>query len=135
MTDTPYDRAIAYAAEIGREHGTNAASWVFDGNTSDETYARILAGLDDGDPEILDSLPAPDLSGQWADSLTGPRLIVDALDAAGHSRETVHASTYGYCRESEEWGADICDAYENAFSDAVSDAVETAARAHVAAVS
>lgn len=49
----------------GYEHGKRAGSWVFDGNTTEETYRRIVAGYDAGDPEIMDLCPAP-LSGEWA---------------------------------------------------------------------
>lgn len=56
------------AAEIGGRHGRNAAGWVFDGNTSEETYRRVLKGIDDGDPEVMDAYRAPDLSGEFADS-------------------------------------------------------------------
>jgi len=44
------------AAKIGREHGYNAATWVFDGNTTAHTYRATLAGIEDGDPLIMDQL-------------------------------------------------------------------------------
>lgn len=50
---------------MGREAGAAAGSWIVDGNTSAETAAAILAGYEDGDPEVLDLCPAP-LSGEWA---------------------------------------------------------------------
>ena len=49
----------------GYERGKSAGSWVFDGNTKDETYRWVLAGYDDSDPEVMDLCPAP-LSGEWA---------------------------------------------------------------------
>lgn len=51
--------------EQAQEHGRAAASWVFDGNTDKATYQRFLKGIDDGDPEVLDSIHSPvgDLSG------------------------------------------------------------------------
>lgn len=58
MSDSPYYKE-------GYEAGKNAASWAFDGNTDLATYARVLRGWNDGDPEILDMQPAP-LSGEWA---------------------------------------------------------------------
>ena len=57
------DNHTHYAADIGRSHGTAAARQAFDGNTDDETYRRVLAGIEDGDPEILDAYRVPDLSG------------------------------------------------------------------------
>lgn len=40
------------AREMGQERGKAAASWVFDGNTTDETYRTFLRLSDDGDPAI-----------------------------------------------------------------------------------
>ena len=79
-----YDRAIAYARERGAQDGHAAASWTYYGNTPRDWYARTLRGIEDGDPAVLDALPAPDLSGQYADTTTGPSLTLDALEAAGH---------------------------------------------------
>lgn len=58
------------ARDIGTEHGKAAAGWVFDGNTGTDTYRRILAGIEDGDPEVMDEIPDSDLSGEWADGYT-----------------------------------------------------------------
>ncbi len=66
------DAVEAAAKELGGEAGRAAASWVFDGNTTTEEYARVLFGIEDGDPEVLDALPSPDLSGQWAGASTPP---------------------------------------------------------------
>jgi hypothetical protein len=52
----------AEAGNLGREAGLAAASWVFDGNTPEDTYRAVLRGIDDGDPAILDAHPAPSLS-------------------------------------------------------------------------
>lgn len=53
------------AYRAGRERGKNAGSWVIDGNTSTEAAKRILQGIEDGDPEVMDMQPMP-LSGEWA---------------------------------------------------------------------
>ena len=99
------------AERMGAEHGRAAASWYFNGNTSDETYRLILAGLEAGDPEILDSLPSSPLSGEWAGDPTPLSVLaelgVDATDEAAD---------------------DLLTAYELAFSFAVVDEVERAAR-------
>lgn len=47
------------AARLGEENGRAAGSWAVDGNTSDETKRALLAGIADGDPEVLDSMPRP----------------------------------------------------------------------------
>jgi len=127
-TDTMYEAAITYAAAQGTEDGTNAGAWyeLPDGSRSVfdvDALNGLLQGIEDGDPAVLDSFPYADLSGEWADTLTGPMLVVDALDAAGHSRDTVHGATYGYCKPTEDWGPDICDAYELAFNDAAVDEI------------
>lgn len=116
---TAYDRAIEYARETGRQAGKAAASW-FD--IPDARTARaILAGIEDGDPAILDTLPYADLSGEWADSLTGPQLVEDALSDAGLPPTGGDAPDGLF--------ADICDAYEQAFQEAAEDAITAAARA------
>jgi hypothetical protein len=124
---TAYDRALAYARDLGAEHGRNAASWYFDGNTPQDAYAAVLRGLEDGDPAVLDTLPYADLSGEWADRLTGPMLVHDALVAGGIDHEDDDAMY----RATLDWFSDICDAYEVAFSDAAQSAIETVARSMV----
>ena len=66
---------IAQARALGKDAGLAAASWVFDGNTTDETYRAFLAGVDEGDPAIYSALAPPAwLSGEWADSMTPAEL-------------------------------------------------------------
>ena len=50
------------AEDLGRDAGKAAASWVFDGNTPEDTYRNVLRGIEDGDPAILGAHPAPGLS-------------------------------------------------------------------------
>ena len=52
----------AEAATLGRDAGKAAASWVFDGNTPEDAYRVVLAGIEEGDPAILDAYPVPGLS-------------------------------------------------------------------------
>ena len=64
---------------IGREgyrNGRSAATWI-DGDP--KNLQRILKGIEDGDPEVLDSLPSPDFSGEWADSPTWTDVWSSAL--------------------------------------------------------
>lgn len=59
------------AFEQGKQAAEAAATWAADGNTSQEHIRCVLAGLEAGDPEAYDWLPArPDLSGVWADGCT-----------------------------------------------------------------
>ena len=111
-----YDPEL-YAQERGAENGRAAASWVFDGNTTTETYRAILRGIDDGDPAVLDQLPTADLSGQMADTLTGPELVEDAAGYVGLSEEAAR-----------DWFTEICDAYETGYDQAVTDELTRVAR-------
>lgn len=65
---------LKLAALKGYEHGKNAAGWLFDGNTPIEHYRALAKGLDDGDPEWVDKVPQPDLSGQNADTYSSEDL-------------------------------------------------------------
>lgn len=131
LASDAYDKAIAYAAERGKRDGNNAASWYFDGNTTHDAYVRALSGIADGDPAVLDTFPFADLSGEWADTLTGPELVHDALwhvapeSPAPDQDDAIVAAFY-----SDNFTA-ICDAYELAFTDAVSAEIERAARVQV----
>jgi len=155
-----YERAIAYATERGTRSGTAAASWyemssiggsapdrlVYDasGRIVDSAIASaaraILAGLESGDPAILDTLPYADLSGQWADTLTGPDLVRDTLVHIGarHCDGSTDPDPFGHepgaCNICDWYDAtgDICDAYAFAFDVAAQDAIESAARAIIA---
>lgn len=55
--------------DLAVRHGRSAGSWVIDGSTSPWMARRIMQGYEDGDPAILDMMPAP-LSGEWAGSMT-----------------------------------------------------------------
>ena len=57
-------RTVSYEQE-GYAAGKSAGSWVTDGNTSVREYRAILAGIESGDPEVMDMEPSP-LSGEWA---------------------------------------------------------------------
>ena len=125
-----FERALDYARELGAEHGQNAADWweqdAIGGRsragTEQETARRVLQGIEDGDPEILDSLPAPDLSGEWVDTLTGAQLVEDAVAHAwGISQDELRNQRPENL--GGEWADEICAAYETAFTDAAQDAV------------
>jgi hypothetical protein len=107
------DTDLYYAARAaGAEHGRAAASWYFNGNTSVETFSRVLRGIDEGDPAVLDTFPASPLSGEWADDPT-PASVLESLEL-----------------EPDDPRADeAIDNYEDAFYEAVHHAIEAAARA------
>ncbi len=115
-----YDTFLSRATALGEEHGRNAASWYFDGNTSVGTYRAVLQGIDDGDPQVLDTFPAAPLSGEWADDPTPDSIVSE-------------------CYGSDEWTHwddlplvdDILRAYEDGFYTASSDEIERVARYQV----
>lgn len=102
------------ARACGVEAGTDAASWVLDGNTSTEHIARMVKWLDDGDPRVDEYLPAiPDLSGEWADGLTPIRLYEQITglvhseqeESAGLAYETLVGSVVDALADAWEEGA------------------------------
>lgn len=121
------DAASAYAEQLGAEHGANAAAWWEQdaiggraGGDVAETARAVLAGIEDGDPMVLDSLPTADLSGQWAGEMTGPDLVAEVLAELGidDACDT----------RMHEWFDSICDGYSDAFSMAAQDAIAGACR-------
>lgn len=114
MTGSDFETAAYAASDLGAEHGKAAASWFFDGNTTAETYAAVLRGLDEGDPAIMDQLPHSPLSGEYADSMTPAKLLREL----GWNEESVSAAQQD----------DLCLLYEQAFGEASQHEIERVAR-------
>lgn len=108
--DTPQLEAAAQQA--GYEHGLAAGSWVTDGNTTDDTCRALLAGIEDGDPMILDQLPSSPLSGEWAGDPT-PQSVLEALDVY----------------DDDERADDLLRAYEDGFARGVEEEVVRSCKA------
>lgn len=109
MTHAQFAEAKVEAEKLGKQHGEAAGSWFFDGNTSEATYRRVWRGMEDGDPEIMDSLPSNPLSGEFADGLTPAGLLREI----GWNEESVSAQEQD----------DLCDAYCDAFNEACQDVI------------
>ena len=109
------------AASIGSAHGFNAATWYDASN-----WSAVLRGIEDGDPAILDTFPMADLSGQWADTMTGPALWDEVCNAVGVDSER-HGRLYTALADCF---SDVCEAYESAFARACNDEIERTARFH-----
>jgi hypothetical protein len=129
----PYDAAIRYATDLGAYHGRSAAGWYIQdtigGRVSGDPVKAaeyILRGIEDGDSAVTDGFPFADLSGEWADSLTGPSLVIESLNAAGVAHGEPDTTDLG--DPMLAWDDDICGAYETAFDQAAESAIETAAR-------
>lgn len=113
--DAIYAAALQAAKAAGREHGRSTGSWVIDGNTSDETIHTLLQGLEDGDPAVLDSLPADPLSGEWADDPTPASVLQE----------------FSYTDDDPAIDDEILQAYEDGFYEAVRETVENDALARL----
>jgi hypothetical protein len=102
-------RAIAMAEGMGGDAGEVAAAlWVRETThryigSERQMFAhlqRVLQSMEDHD-DLQDDLPRADLSGEWADTLTGPALV----DTCTDGNETL----------AQDMFTEICDAYEQAF--------------------
>lgn len=117
---------IKAIARDGTEAGKIAAAWwqqeaIGGHSTGDVTAvaANVMAGLDDGDPETMDSLPSANLSGEWADDPTVASIYGDHASASMPEFDTL-----------EDWRVtEIGDVWEEAFNRAVHDAVYVACQA------
>jgi hypothetical protein len=72
------DAIIERAEEQGYDLGKAAGSWLLDGNSTEDAARRLLQGIEEGDPAVLDALPSSPLSGEWADAPL-PRDVLEGL--------------------------------------------------------
>lgn len=106
---------VTPAYELGKQMGLEAASWLLDGNSPRDVAERLLRGLLEGDPLILDSLPSNPLSGEWAGSLT--------------AKDVLHQLGEEYVEPEAQW--DILRDFEDGYSDGVQQGAERTARQHL----
>lgn len=99
------------AEQYGYRAGVAAGSWVIDGNTSVPEARYLLAGIEEGDPVVIESLPSSPLSGEWAGSLLPADILAE----------------YGI-RENDPAADDVLSAFEDGYSRGVTDEVIRAAR-------
>ena len=104
---------LSAAKRDGARAGRNAASWCIDGNTTDETLRRLVQGLEDGDPMILDAYRTPNLSGEFADDPT-PRTLQADYDVSDKRWDDI--------------GDGVCNAWQDAADEAFRHALEATAR-------
>ena len=104
--------SIELAEKIGTQAGIDAAQWVFSDRTTPCTYARYAEGIADGDPEILDSLNEPSLSGEYSGDYTSSDLMFDL----------------GIEHEETEYQDEICEVWNQAASASFWSEVERIAR-------
>lgn len=116
------------AHKLGRRHGINAGSWYFERDTAPD-YKAVLKGIEDGDPEVLDSLPGTPLSGEFADSMT-PQKLLERIGVdfwVGHEQERPG----GLNQNESEFEAHLCDLYEDGFREGVEFEITNTCRFHV----
>jgi hypothetical protein len=124
--DELIDKAIAEAEKLGKAHGINAAEWAIQDSwggrvSSPQDYQAAKAFLDGaeaGDPAIMDGFNPPNLSGEWADSMTEADLLKAAFD--GFDSDIIDTL------EPEDID-EIANAYEQAASDSYWQELETSA--------
>ena len=116
---------VETAMELGAEHGKTAAAWftqdAFGGRHTGDSKAaaaEVLRQLEDGDPAIWDSANVPDLSGEYADSMSTRRLSLHCAGACGVDHDAI----------SPEEEDDLASNYEDEARNAWAFAVEKAAR-------
>jgi len=110
LTEVP-PPLVARAEQLGRAAGKAAASCVFDGNTPKEEYQRVLRGIEEGDPAVLDATEPPAI---------GPAARYDQDDLARDLG--IEPADRGLPR--------AVSAYADAFTDAFWQETERAARDH-----
>lgn len=124
--DELIDAAEDRARDLGAQHGKQAGARV--DIPDQETARRILIGIRDGDPVVLDALPDADLSGQWADDLSSETLPA-AVDYPPEPTSLAGRSAW------DMWSTgrnDLATAYENGFAIDVVDEVTSRALYHLA---
>jgi len=98
----------AAAVRLGNEHGAAAATFYWDDTYPGiDDFRKVWQGIEDGDPEIQDTLPRADLSGEMADGMT-PNKLYEAIGVPQAFIEMESVLAVGLLD-------DICDAYQQAF--------------------
>ena len=87
LTEVP-PPVVATAEELGRAAGKAAASRGFDGSTPGEAYQRVLRGIEDGDPAVLDAIEPPAIgpaAGYGQDDLARDLVIAPGEERTGRT--------------------------------------------------
>jgi hypothetical protein len=117
--DRPWTQVLETLRAAGEQEGRQAADWweqdAIGGRTNGDVHSTaraVLAGIDDGDPAILDSLPSFDVAGYDAERFhlhtpgDAPRWDdlpeddqAEAIDAARDGfHRAIHDGIAAYCR-------------------------------------
>jgi hypothetical protein len=110
VTDTQIAALETALRDEVRKLAEDAARWYLDGNTDEETYRRVLKGIEDGDPRVLDSLPWLDLDNddnlpEWGELFydVASRIVGDypESDALMATLEDKYGEIIGVCYADE----------------------------------
>lgn len=113
------ERHLAHARYLGADAALAAASWL---TMSEADAISILDG--DGDPEVLDRYPKPNLSGEWADVAT-PDAVASEVGECPDDCDGIHVSSGPSAHHfSPEQVDEIATAWEEGRDGCWSDAVE-----------
>jgi hypothetical protein len=120
QSNESWEALAKIATALGASHGRNAAAWWEPHPEMKWDPAAVLKGIEDGDPQVLDTLPYLDLSGQWADGPNEQSILAEILDEEELEPE-----------EADE----LVELYRDAYDEAVCVAVESFCRRMVKASS
>lgn len=94
---------VREARREGRRAGVGAASWRFDGNTTDATYRAFLKGCEEGDPLVLDAYAPPSwLSGEWSGESMND-ILGEPENARDEARQDDVAAAYEEAADRAYW--------------------------------
>lgn len=95
----------------GEADGKNAGEWALnDWHGTVKDAKHFLTGIEDGDPAVMDQLPHPQYSGEWADQPTWEDIVRDETDID---------------ELEDDGGIELLQVYDEAFSDAATDYMVT----------
>lgn len=107
----------------GLDDGKRAGSWVIDGNTDEDTIRKLVKGIEEVDPEVMDSLPMPRLGGEMAGDPTWDDILVDEL---GWPR--------GIAKDPQLLDDGLYESYDQAFSEGLETEIMRAAKVYLGEV-
>jgi len=88
------------AEESGRQVGAGRAEWAIDPQRmSQEQIRRILRGIEDGDPAVMEGYRPPDLNGEY----TPDRLAIELGIPTDHRYMDVYGDLWEEAAENAFW--------------------------------
>lgn len=112
---TEWEEMVLAMKKRGKEDGLAAASWYWDDvNVEFADFMQVLKGIRDVDPRIMDTLPTPQLSGEWAGDMSPSELLFDTLGFVPDAEDdqvllNEYESQFNYWSQQRIW----CDCLKN----------------------